>query len=363
MKKNQVDSILVNQTKRRNTVLALSGLIVIIFIISFSLFVVYNKINKDYEVTYTETGNVDYDVFLHENNFFENNFLENDKQYISSLVDYIDTKFNYSLSLDNDYNVNYNYSYDIIASVNVIQENTGKSLYNITDTLTEQKTLDSSSTIVNINEIVRVNYNYYNDLIKQFITVYELTDIKANLSIIFRLNVNGSCNGLEDNNKNVEMTANIPLATNTLSIDVSDNLVDNGNNIIKCKNNNHEYFFLVILGSILILINLCLIAYTIKYEIKTRTAENIYEKEMKKILNNYSSYIQTMYNDFDFTEYQMLKINTFNDMLEIRDTIRQPILMKENQDKTGAYFMIPSNSKILYVYRLDVRDIKNNTQN
>ena len=37
--------------------------------------------------------------------------------------------------------------------------------------------------------------------------------------------------------------------------------------------------------------------------------------------------------------------------------------MKENQDKTGAYFMIPSNSKILYVYRLDVRDIKNNTQN
>ena len=94
MKKNQVDSILVNQTKRRNTVFALICVIVIIFIISFSFFVIYNKVNKDYEVTYTEVGNVDYDVFLQENNFFENNFLENDKQYISSLVDYIDTKFN-----------------------------------------------------------------------------------------------------------------------------------------------------------------------------------------------------------------------------------------------------------------------------
>ena len=32
-----------------------------------------------------------------------------------------------------------------------------------------------------INEIVRVNYNYYNDLIKQFITVYELTDMSFDL--------------------------------------------------------------------------------------------------------------------------------------------------------------------------------------
>ena len=362
MKKNQVDSILVNQAKRRNTVIVLSCLIIIIFIISFSLFVVYNKINKDYEVTYTETGHVDYDVFLQENNFFENDFLENDKQYISSIVDYIDTKFSYNLALDNDYNINYNYSYDIIASVNVIQENTGKSLYNITDTLTEQKTLDSSSTIVNINEIVRVNYNYYNDLIKQFITVYELNDIKADLSIIFRIRVDGACNGLEDSTKNVEMTVNIPLANNTISIDVSDNLVDNANNVIKCQNDSNEYFFLLILAFGFLFINLILIIYTIKYEVKTRTAENIYEKEMKKILNNYSSYIQTMNSDFDFTEYQMLKINSFNDMLEIRDTIRQPILMKENQDKTGAYFMIPSNSKILYIYRLDVRDIKNNAK-
>ena len=158
------------------------------------------------------------------------------------------------------------------------------------------------------------------------------------------------------------MTANIPLANNTISIDVSDNLVDNANNVIKCQNDSNEYFFLLILTFGFLIINLILIIYTIKYEIKTRTAENIYEKEMKKILNNYSSYIQTMNSDFDFTEYQMLKINSFNDMLEIRDTIRQPILMKENQDKTGAYFMIPSNSKILYIYRLDVRDIKNNAK-
>ena len=32
--------------------------------------------------------------------------------------------------------------------------------------------------------------------------------------------------------------------------------------------------------------------------------------------------------------------------------------MKENETKTGAYFVIPSSTKVLYVYRLKVKDIK-----
>ena len=79
---------------------------------------------------------------------------------------------------------------------------------------------------------------------------------------------------------------------------------------------------------------------------------------MKKILNNYSSYIQTINNEFDFKTFKLIKVDSFTDMLEIRDTIKQPILMKESDDKTGAYFVIPSNTKILYIYRLKISDIK-----
>lgn len=38
------------------------------------------------------------------------------------------------------------------------------------------------------------------------------------------------------------------------------------------------------------------------------------------------------------------------------------ILLKENHEKTGAYFVIPSNTKVLYVYRLKVSDIKKEIQ-
>ena len=45
-------------------------------------------------------------------------------------------------------------------------------------------------------------------------------------------------------------------------------------------------------------------------------------------------------------------------MLEIRDTLQQPILMVENKKKDGVYFIIPSNTKILYTYGLKLSDIK-----
>jgi hypothetical protein len=47
-------------------------------------------------------------------------------------------------------------------------------------------------------------------------------------------------------------------------------------------------------------------------------------------------------------------VNKFEEMLEIRDTIQAPILMYENEDHTCAKFMIPTDSKLLYVYEIKV---------
>ena len=94
------------------------------------------------------------------------------------------------------------------------------------------------------------------------------------------------------------------------------------------------------------------------YTKKTRTAKSVYQKELKKILNNYSPYIQKVNGSFNLRGYQVLRINMFTDMLEIRDTLQQPILMIENEKKDGVFFIIPSNTKILYVYGIKVSDIE-----
>lgn len=357
MKRNQVNAILINQAKRRTTIFAFICVIFMSTILSILLFLTYSKQNQNYYVNYKENSKIDYNVFLKENDFFKDKYLGSGKQYIASLIDYITAEFKYNVSLE-EKNVDYKYSYRVEANINVKHKGMNTYLYNKDITLLEEKKSFSSQNNVEIDEKIDIDYNYYNDLIQKFISIYNLEDIESNLIVNMYINVIGSCEEFEKSSeKESVMSLSIPLTTKTMAIDISDNLINNDNNVMLCKKANNNIAPLIF-GVIFLILDMILIILTIRYEIKTRTAENIYERELKKILNNYSSYIQTMNSDFEFKDYQLLKIDTFTDMLEIRDTIRQPILMKENNDKTGAYFVIPSNSKILYVYRLKVSDIE-----
>ena len=151
MKRNQVNEILVNQTKRRNTVFAFICAIIAVAFIATSFFIIYANQKKDHYVSYSEKSNIDYNVFLKDNDFFENDYLIKDKEYIASLIEYIDAEFDYELSLDED-NVSYRYFYRIEADVDVVRKNSGKSLYSTTETLLDEVEESTSNTKVKINE-------------------------------------------------------------------------------------------------------------------------------------------------------------------------------------------------------------------
>ena len=93
MKRNQVNSILVNQTKRRATVFAYICVIVIVFSLVCASFLEYIDRNESQYVSYDETSNIDYQVYYKENDFFYYMYLEADKQYIASLIDKINVEF------------------------------------------------------------------------------------------------------------------------------------------------------------------------------------------------------------------------------------------------------------------------------
>lgn len=358
MKKKHVNEILINQTRRRNIVFMFSCLIFVIFLISLSFFAIFMERNKNYYVNYNESNNTKYRVYLKKNDFYKEPYLEEKNEYISAIIDYISANFKYSLSLNED-NVEYKYSYKIDADINVKRKNSDNYLYHDTVSLVEKKEVTTSNSSVNINESLKIDYNYYNNIIKNFINIYSLEDISSKMTVKMYISIIGSCENFDENaNKESVITMDIPLASKVTNIELSDNFMAVENNVIQCKKIYDNISIFLIFGIFFLVLCLALIFITVRYVYTTRTAENIYEKELKKILNNYSSYIQKLNNDFNFDKYQLLKIDTFTDMLEIRDTIGQPILMKENEDKTGAYFVIPSASKYLYVYRLKVSDIK-----
>ena len=358
MKKNQVNSILINQTRRRNTVFAFICVIIVVFVLALSFFMIYAQRNKAQYVSYDETSNINYKVLYNENEFFDENYLSADREYIASLINSINADFNYKISLE-DKDVEYKYTYRIEANVTVKDKDSKNLFYDKTEVLLKEQEETTTLKEVNINENIVIDYNQYNDIIKRFVSVYDLENAESTLNINMYVSVIGSCEDfIENQEKERVITLSIPLTEDTMAIDFVDNIVNSSNNVMQCNSVHTNNFLLLFVGIILSIVDFGLIIAVIRYEIKTRTAETIYEKELKKILNNYGSSIQMLGSEFDFSDYQLLKIDDFSDILEISDKLRQPILMKENKEKTGAYFVIPSNTKLLYVYRLKVSDIE-----
>jgi len=92
------------------------------------------------------------------------------------------------------------------------------------------------------------------------------------------------------------------------------------------------------------------------YAYLSRNVDISYDIKVARLVRNYKSFIQKICNSFDVVGYQVLIIDTFEEMLEIRDTIQSPILMEENDDRTCSKFFIPTNTNLLYLYEIKVDD-------
>ena len=338
---------------RKSTINKMLLMAIICIILGSVCLVYYFKETRVTVVNFKENSNADYKVYLKENEFYDKNYLEEDNQYIAELIDKIDTKFNYNMNISNRYT--YNYTYKLIAEVEVKDLVNNNTIYEFKENLIESEEKSNTGELV-INENVEINYPKYNELISKFKNTYELNNSKSNLNIVLYLNINRLNNNKNlINNKKVS-SITIPLTENTISIDRNNNEQVYTFNII---GNKDDYIYWVSAAAVLFLfIGLIYIIMVIIYAKRTRTAEMIYEKELKNITSNYDSYIQRISENYDIGTSQVIKIESFNDMLEIRDTLKQPILMLENETKTGTFFIIPATNNIIYTYALRVVDIE-----
>ena len=90
MKKNKVNEILNVQVGRKKKIIGFSCLIALLAIIIVGMVVLIFNLNKAYIVQYEESSNVDYNVYLKDNEFYKNNYLGENSDYVVSLIDYID---------------------------------------------------------------------------------------------------------------------------------------------------------------------------------------------------------------------------------------------------------------------------------
>jgi hypothetical protein len=205
-----------------------------------------------------------------------------------------------------------------------------------------------------INEIVVINYDEYNDLANKFLATYDLTNTTSNIVVTLEVDVLSDCNAFSGSSVDTYTSElRIPLTTKTVNIKMTSAVPDEEAKMIACtRGAGFEAFktSAIVLG----VIELLWILFMVAFICLTRTEDITYTGRVKKILSQYKSYIQKINNMFDASGYQKIIVDTFDEMLEIRDTIQAPILMYENEEKTCTKFLIPTDSKLLYVYEVKI---------
>ena len=331
---------------------------VIIMVIGLILVYSYYRLSKGEFINYKEDSNVDYSVCLKENQFYENKCLSKGNQYVASLIDYIPANFNYRLDFYNG-DLEYIYNYKIIAEFNVLDNENDKVLYTKEEVIYSSDDKVSNSGI-NINYNLNIDYNKYNNLLNNFISIYDLNQTKNTLKVSMDVNVRNKDNqniDFSQINASKATSITIPLTTKTVNIDISGTTLNTDTDSIVIKP-ERSYAVLLAFGITLIIsggILIVLISYIVK---KSKTVKEIYEERIKKITLAYDSYIQKITGDYPIGASQICKVSTFRDMIEIKESSEKPLLMLENKEKTGTFFLIPVGEGVIYTYAIRIVDIE-----
>ena len=340
------------QQKRKKMMIILAAVVLALTVITASLSAVFINLDANTYVSYEEKGSALYHAYLNENEYYEQERLNGEHAYISSLIHHMDVQFSYQSEMDAE-NVKYQYQYRVDAQFIIQDEKTGAAIYNPTETILGPTIAVYEGQKLVLDPTVEIDYVSYNEKAKEFIEKYHLANVTAHLNVTMYVDVVGMSELFaSDNASQYTVQVKIPLNQNVFKPQVTSTIPSGAQKVL--SNPNESKNVIRIIAWIVGVLDAGAIAYSVYYVLKTRDEHIDYSRKVQRIVGNYKSFIQKITNEFDAAGYQILEVDTFNEMLEIRDTLQLPILMHENEDKTRTLFCIPVDGRLLYTFEIKV---------
>lgn len=339
---------------RKKWIRFLSVIICIFAVSSLLSFCAFNNIKKNTYVPYSEDGNAIHRAYLADNKFYDENYLNGSHAYVASLIDKMTADFSYDLEMAVE-NVHFRYTYRIDAQIEIKDKASDSPIYNPVENLLPPTSKEARGKCLSINELVTLDYNAYNKIARDFVTSYNVENTVNNLIVRMHVDVVGISESFaEDNTGEYVIELYIPLLENTVK-PVVHTTIPAGVQMIVAKDTKIQSVFLlftIILGALTLL---CLSGLGL-FVLLSRNKHIDYARKVQMLVSNYKSYIQKILDEYDTTDYQVIRVEEFTELLEIRDTIRQPIFMYENADKTSTKFFVVTCLKTIYSYEIKVED-------
>ena len=316
--------------------------------------VIYFRNSRTHYVHYNEHSEVDYGVYYKGSQLFlDGAYHGKNYAYIAQDIERFVSEFEYELKFDTAGKVDFKYTYRIDAKVVITDKSSGKPVYDKTETVVDAKTFERRGNALLINERVELDYQKYNQIADAFSGYGSL---ESALLVELHVNVLSASDEFSENNQNAFVTAlSVPLCKQVIDTKLTSSIPQGESKLLAYSDAEYAHTWRVLL-LVLACIAAVLIVEFILFISLTRNTDITYDIRLGRLVKSYKSFIQKITNVFDDTGYQLLFVSSFTEMLEIRDTIQSPILMNENLDRTCTRFLIPTNTKLLYVYELKVDD-------
>lgn len=292
-----------------------------------------------------ENNSIDYKVYLKENSYFDTPYLEKNKTYITSLIDYIDTSFCYNIDFEEE--VSGSVNYQIIAEI--IADKSGNEIGNYWTkkyelTKLETKDINNKSEYV-INLKNKIEYNKYNEILNGFIDEYNL---QAESTLKVALVVDGSVKGnktSEDINISSEVALIVPLSQKAIEGKIvienncQKNINENQDKLENVRNIVKVLFFVEVFI-------FCYYLFLYLEDLKKRNRTMSYREKIRKIINEYDGIIARVEN-VNIDNYSRIDVRTMDDLINVYNSIRQPINFWYSNDKS-IFFLINNSSCYIY---------------
>lgn len=290
--------------------------------------------------SYNYTNDLSYKVYIKQNKFYTQPYMEMNKQYIASLIDHIDVTTKYGLQSTED--LQYTYTYEVVATAKgIFGENDGKAteVWSKAYQVSPKETQRGTGKTINIDKTVSIDYNQYNAIMTDFRNTFGLS-IEADVDVTFKITVDGGLPGQEQTLKESNSSSlQIPLLKNT--VQMKPNFENSGKNTImsKEKNSKKVNLSLLIFGLALLLFSLYMFVVFSRKLIKA-TKKSEYVLELNKLLKEYGDIIAESDNLPDLSQYDVVSIKHFQDIVDIEEELHSPIICCEIREDLETWFII-----------------------
>ena len=321
-----------------------------------SLFLFFHafNLNKDIAIDYAEKNNIDYKVFLNDNEFYESEYLEKDMVYVSSLIKSIGVDYNYTFTASESSDIHF--SYKVLGQLLITDANDTKVFYKKDYVLVDSKSASfPTNNRLLIKQHVDVDYILYNSIANKYRQSYGLNS--KSVFIVSLVVDKKATDDLEELSESHSFDLRIPLSEKEVNISIASNDYNNSGKVLKKGSFGIRDFYLFGLFIVVFIAFVIVFVFVIIELISIIPRHSKYERKINKLLREYDRLIAETSSPPDKKGLKVIEIHDFVELLDVHDNIKLPIICYKDIKNKKCIFYITSPNEI-YLYELLEKDMK-----